>query len=67
MEALLLIGVLIGLLGLVLGIAFYVRLWSTLGMHRQAQHALHQELTQRRLERQQRSALGHIPSQEGRE
>jgi hypothetical protein len=65
MEALLLIGVLAGLLGLVLFIALYARLWSTLGMHRQAMHALHQELAQRRVPRV--PSLGHIPPQDGRE
>jgi len=64
MEALLLVGVLIGLLGFVLGVAFYARLWSTLGMHRQAMHALHQELAQRRVPRD--PGLGHVPPQEGR-
>lgn len=65
MEALLLIGVLAGLLGLFLSVALYARLWSTLGMHRQAMHALHQELAQRRVPRV--SGLGHIPPQDGRE
>ncbi len=64
MEALLLIGVLAGLLGLVLAVAFYVRLWSTLGMHRQAMHALHQHYVAQRVPR---APLGHIPPQEGRE
>jgi hypothetical protein len=66
MEVLLVLLVLIGLGTLVLGVAFYVRLWSTLGMHRQAMHALHQELAQRRVPREP-GPLGHIPPQGGRQ
>jgi hypothetical protein len=68
MEALLLIGVLIGLLGLVLAVAFYARLWSTLGMHRQAMRELHLYLNDRRASMNipPRQPLGHIPPQEGR-
>lgn len=51
MEALVLVLALVGLGLLVLGVAFYVRLWSVLGMHRQAMHSLHQELAQRRVPR----------------
>lgn len=51
MEALLILLVLVALALLGLGIAFTVRLWSVLGMHRQAMHALHQELAQRRVPR----------------
>lgn len=51
MEALILVLTLVGLGLLVLGVAFYVRLWSVLGMHRRAMHALHQELAQRRVPR----------------
>lgn len=63
MEALILVLVLAGLIAITFGIAFYVRLWSTLGMHRQAMHALHQELAQQRLGRLQAQSLGHVPPQ----
>lgn len=46
--------VIVALAGLVLAgfaVAFYARLWSTLGMHRQAMHALHQHIAQQRVPR----------------
>ncbi len=61
MEALLLFAVLVGLVLAGLGVAFYARLWSTLGMHRQAMHALHQELSYARLLRHTTSS---VPPQE---
>jgi hypothetical protein len=64
MEALVLLLVLAGLAGFGLGVAFYVRLWSTLGMHRQAMHALHQHYAAQRVPR---APLGHIPPQDGRQ
>jgi hypothetical protein len=64
MEVLVIVLVLAGLVGLVIGVAFYVRLWSTLGMHRQAMHALHQHLSAQRVPR---APLGHVPPQEGRQ
>lgn len=54
MEVLLILVALLGLAFLVLSVALTARLWSTLGMHRQAMHALHQELSQRNLARRMR-------------
>jgi hypothetical protein len=60
-AALIFLVLLLGLAAGVIGVAFYVRLWSTLGMHRQAMHALHQHYAA------QRAPLGHVPPQDGRQ
>jgi hypothetical protein len=53
MGAAVLVFVLVGLGVLVLGAALTARLWTTLGMHRMAMHALHQELAERRIARRE--------------
>jgi hypothetical protein len=58
MEALVFISGFIGLFVLCFALALWARLWSTLGMHRQAMHALHQELSQRSLDRRSGRARG---------
>lgn len=52
MGTLLIVCVLLGLVAAALVVAFYARVWSTLGVHRRAMDALHQELSQRRLDAQ---------------
>lgn len=63
MEALIFILVLAGLAAAVFGVAFYVRLWNTLGVHRQAMRELHLYLNDRRATL---NIPGRIPPQEGR-
>lgn len=66
MEGLLLGVVLIGLIVLTLGLAMFGRLWSTLGMHRMAMHALHQHLARETLRSNYEHLGGTIPPQEDR-
>jgi hypothetical protein len=61
MEVLLVLLVLIGLGTLVLGVAFYVRLWSTLGVHRRAMETLYLHLSEQRAFPPE--PLGHVPPQ----
>ena len=65
MEALIIVLALFGLVITALGIALTVRLWTVLGMHRQAMHALHQELSQRRLERQMETRSRVVAEESG--
>lgn len=58
MAALIIILFLAGLVVVGFAVAFYARLWSTLGMHRQAMHALHQRIQHDRL-----AALREQPGQ----
>jgi hypothetical protein len=52
MEALLIVLALTGLALFVLGVMYLRLTWTTLVMHRQAMHALHQELSSRGQDRQ---------------
>lgn len=60
MEALVVVLFILGTALLGAGVAFLVLTWSTLTTHRQAMHALHQELMQRRLA-EQRATAAHAP------
>lgn len=65
MEALLFLLGLAGLAAFVLGIAFYARLWSTLGMHRQAMRELHLYLNDRRASMHVPPRTPQVPPQPG--
>lgn len=58
MEVLLVMLLVVGLGLLVLSVAFLHLTWSTLTVHRQAMHALHQKLAREELERRQRAGAG---------
>jgi hypothetical protein len=64
MEVLLVLLVLIGLGACALGVMFYARLWSTLGVHRRAMEILYLHLSEQRAFPPK--PLGHVPPQEGR-
>lgn len=67
MEGILLLVIVLGLVVSALGVAFTARVWTTLGEVRRAANALHQELSWKRLQREQavkQNPLGHVPEQE---
>jgi hypothetical protein len=64
MEALLVILFVLGCMLFGLGLAFLRLTWTTLQVHRQAMHALHQHYAAQRVPR---APLGHIPPQDGRQ
>lgn len=66
MEGLLLGVVVIGLISLILGLAMFGRLWSTLGEHRRAMNALHQHLARQTIRSNYEHLGGTVPPQEGR-
>lgn len=61
MEVLVVALCLSAILGGVLGGMFLRLVWTTLVMHRQAMHALHQELSQRRMNREEAAHVGLKP------
>lgn len=58
MEALIFVLALAGLAAAVFGVAFYVRVWNTLGVHRQTMRELHLYLNDQRIS-------ARIPPQQG--